>query len=265
MTQKFALLPVDKLPFSEYLRALDLDIESKLQTLSLQKFSIQDFKFYTSVSVITSSKIEGETLEVDSYVKHKIQDVEYLPNLTQKPDDLFEAYVFAQNNPLTVENFLHAHKLLTQHLLPEKDRGQCRKNEMLVMEHDTGRIQYEAAPAVIVEKELNKFWNDIGVLIVDELTPSQVFYAAALLHLVFVNIHPFNDGNGRAARLLEKWFLAEKLGKKAWYIQSEKYYYKNIDQYYKNLAVQGMFYEQLNYSKAHTFLVMLPKSLSLTK
>jgi Fic family protein len=28
-------------------------------------------------------------------------------------------------------------------------------------------------------------------------------------------------GNGRTARLLEKWFLAEKLGAKAWFVESE--------------------------------------------
>jgi len=37
------------------------------------------------------------------------------------------------------------------------------------------------------------------------LTDSELFFAA-LIHLVFVKIHPFDDGNGRAARLLEKWF-----------------------------------------------------------
>ena len=79
----------------------------------------QSFTFYTSVAVISSSRIEGEQLEVDSYVKHKMQDIEYLPELVEKPNDLFHAYLFAKENKLTKENFLHAHALLSKHLLSQ--------------------------------------------------------------------------------------------------------------------------------------------------
>jgi Fic family protein len=101
---------------------------------------------------------------------------------------------------------------------------------MLVMEHKTGKIQYEATPQIILKKEYMNFWKEVAALIKQDLTIEQVFYYAAIIHLVFVNIHPFNDGNGRSARLLEKWFLAEKLGERAWYLQTEKYYYKNVNE-----------------------------------
>lgn len=93
------------------------------------------------------------------------------------------------------------------------------------------------------------------------MTTEEVFYYAVYIHLAFVNIHPFNGGNGRAARLLEKWFLAKKLGERVWYIQSEKYYYKHVNSYYKNLSRLGLFYEALNYNNAMPFLLMLPQSL----
>ena len=108
---------------------------------------------------------------------------------------------------------------------------------------------------------MSLLWNDIEELKKDSLSTTEVFYFAAFIHIVFVNIHPFEDGNGRAARLLEKWFIAEKLGKKAWYLQSELNYYTHVNDYYKNINRIGIFYEQLDYSKALPFLLMLPNAL----
>ncbi|MEP6583865.1 MAG: Fic family protein, partial [Ginsengibacter sp.] len=210
----------------------------------------------------SSSKIEGEQMEVDSYVKHKMQDIEYLPGLVEKPNDLFQAYLFAKENKLSKGTFLQSHILLSTHLLPEKGRGVYRQNEMLIMEHKTGRIQYEAAPYSIVKSEMEKLWNDIDTLLKQKLSTEKSFYYASYIHLVFVDIHPFNDGNGRAARLLEKWFLSEKLGEAAWYIQSEKYYYHHVNDYYKNLNRLGMFYDKLNYANADRFLQMLPNAIN---
>jgi Fic family protein len=76
-----------------------------------------------------------------------------------------------------------------------------------------------------------------------------------------VKIHPFNDGNGKTARLLEKWFLSTILGENAWYIGSEHYYYNNLQAYYHNLRRVGLLYEELDYEKAIPFLLMLPSCL----
>jgi len=81
---------------------------------------------------------------------------------------------------------------------------------MLVMEHQTGRMQYEAAELNILKNEYEKLWKEIDRLVNQEMTTEEVFYYAAFIHHAMVNIHPFGDGNGRIARLLEKWFLAEK-------------------------------------------------------
>lgn len=247
--------------FEVYQQQIEIDFSSALMDVKEMNLNPQSFTFYTSVAVMSSSKIEGEQMEIDSYVKHKIQDVEYLPELVEKPNDLFRAYLFAGKNNLNKDNFLQSHQLLSKHLLPEKWRGIYRQNNMLVMEHETGRIQYEAARPGILTSEMEKLWKDINVLLKQKLSPPEIFYYASYIHLVFVNIHPFTDGNGRAARLLEKWFLAEKLGEVAWYIQSEKYYYHHVNQYYKNLNRLGMFYDKIDYAKAEKFLQMLPKAI----
>lgn len=247
---------------SSYKKHLKKEISLALKGIDEIELTPRSFTFYTSVAVISSSRIEGEQLEIDSYVKHKMQDIEYLPELLEKPNDLYNAYLFAKENKLTPGNFLKSHELLARHLLPEQWRGVYRKTQMLVMEHKTGNIQFEAAPFELLETEMQKLWADIEDLLPRKLPVEEVFYYASFIHLVFVCIHPFNDGNGRAGRLLEKWFLAEKMGEKAWYIKSEKYYYKHINEYYKNLNRLGMFYEKLDYSKADLFLQMLPEAVS---
>jgi Fic family protein len=110
---------------------------------------------------------------------------------------------------------------------------------------------------------MEKFYADIDLLKGMQMNTDEVFFFAAMIHLVFVKVHPFNDGNGRTARLLEKWFIAEKLGDKAWFIQSEKNYYQQHQLYYNNLRALGLEYQDLNYAKALPFLLMLPGALSL--
>lgn len=120
-----------------------------------------------------------------------------------------------------------------------------------------------AAPSE-VNTEMAKLYHDLEVLIATTMSVGDVFFYASMLHLVFVKIHPFSDGNGRNARLLEKWFLAQKLGSKSWYIQSEKYYYEHHNEYYNNIRALGFEYPDLDYNKALKFLLMLANSVCLT-
>jgi Fic family protein len=82
---------------------------------------------------------------------------------------------------------------------------------------------------------MRELFADIIILLGENLSTEEVFYYASLIHLILVHIHPFSDGNGRSARLLEKWFLVSKLGKEYWKISSEQYYKEHRNEYYQNI------------------------------
>lgn len=247
--------------FQAYLNQLDLDWDHALNEVKSKEWTVENFRFFTAVSVMSSSRIEGEALEIDSYLRHKINGIEYLDHLTERPNDLYTAYEFARDNPLNLNNFLKSHSLATKHLLPSHLGGKLRTNNMVILDQKSQQIQYEAANASLLESEFEDLWNELETLLNQKLSIPEIFYYASLIHLVFVKIHPFCDGNGRTARLLEKWFLSHFLGEKAWFIASEHYYYEHLSSYYKNLARIGLFYEQLNFEESVPFLMMLPNAL----
>lgn len=258
MNDQLQIIPTDLLEI--YSQQVPKTLQSSFDALEDAEISTDTFSFYTSVSSVFSSKIEGEDIDLDSYIKHKKFGVEFLPDYTKKIDDLYNAYTFAKTNELNQKNISEAHKILSKNIVATNWQGKLRSQNMYVTTPD-GRIEYVATSPFDLVNEMNKLYSDIAILLNEKLSIEEVFYFASLIHLVFVKIHPWNDGNGRTARLLEKWFLAQKLGHNAWFIQSEKMYYSQHNHYYKNIRLLGLEYTELDYSQALPFLLMLPASL----
>jgi len=250
------LLPAYKAATSEGTLSKGFDLLKDVE------LSNEGFSFYTSVASVYSSKIEGEPIELDSYIKHKRFGVLFEPDYTRKIDDLYLAYQYAKTSKLCKDTIAEVHVILTKHILAQNWQGRYRGGNMYVTTTD-GRIEYVAATPDEVSFAMDQLYADIDLLMQADLTLQETFFFAALLHLVFVKIHPWNDGNGRSARLLEKWFLAQKLGAKAWFIQSEKLYYLQHQTYYRNIRLLGLEYAELDYSQASPFLLMLPQSLNM--
>ena len=247
---------------NEYLKLIDFNLEETITSIEEDSVPVDYFQFYNSVSSVYSSKIEGENIDFDSFYKHKFLNVKYKPDYTKKSDDLVLAYEFTLNNNLNLDNLLKTHSIFSRNLLPKNHRGLIRNNPMFVLNTDD-RIEYVAADPKIVKSEIEKLFSDISLLLKETLSLPEIFYYAAFIHLAFVKIHPFQDGNGRTARLLEKWFLIEKLGKKIVSIELEKNYYKNLSDYYKNIRKLGLEYVDLDYSQSLDFLTMTISGLKI--
>ena len=258
LDKKFTILTTDL--FEEFEQRIDFNTADELQKKEQEEIPFDYFKFYRSISSVYSSKIEGEEVEMDSYMKHKFLNVQYEPDYTKRADDLFEAYEFMESNILSEENVLKAHRLLSQNFLASSQRGKIRNNPMFVLNEDE-RIEYVACEASKVKNEWNKLFADIKLLQKQKLNILETFFFAAQIHLIFLKIHPLQDGNGRTARLIEKWFLREQLGKNITALELEKNYYLNKQKYYDNIRAVGLEYDYLDYSKSLNFLLMTIQSL----
>lgn len=84
--------------------------------------------------------------------------------------------------------------------------GKYRTNEEYVVSGLLGRekIHYIAPSPALIEEEMNKFiaWFNSEPQI-------SIVVRSAIAHLWFVSIHPFEDGNGRLARILSEMILAK--------------------------------------------------------
>ncbi len=246
-----------------------LEIYRKKQPITLLKHfnklkeqpsEIKSFGYWAAYSSVYSSMIEGNNIDFDTYLKFTASGMNTNSKPMREIEDLKNAYEFSSKHALNKKNILEAHKMLSNTLIDSKYRGSIRDKEVYIF--GDGKLVYTGAKADIVDSEMEKLFNDITLLRKREMSMTEVFYYASMMHLTLVKIHPFADGNGRISRLVEKWFLAEKLGNNAWFIASEKLYRTRIKSYYIHVDL-GSDYETINFNLCIPFLKMLPMALRI--
>ena len=224
--------------------------------------NLPDIQFAFAASAVYSSNIEGNTIDLNAFMRSRQRGGRTMKRAKEQSEiEALEAtYAFAQAHPLTERNLLRAHATLSAPILTRAHQGRYRNGRMFI--YDGSGILYAAVEGERVEEEMGGLMEGVAALLRGRLDVRRVFYHAALLHLIFAQVHPFEDGNGRAARLLEKWFLATHLGEQAWKIPSEEYYWKDRARYYESINLGPTFYD-LAYNRCVPFLTMLPASLAL--
>ena len=168
---KLQLIKTDLL--DSYLKQTD-SLKNYFEALEDAKISTNTFSFYTSVASVFSSKIEGEAMELDSYIKHKAMGIEFQPDYTKKVDDLYDAYLFAQQNDLNAKNLSKAHQLLSKNIVETTKQGELRTHNMYVTTEE-GKIEYVAVSPYELKEEMDKWYNDLSLLLKSKLTYEEVF------------------------------------------------------------------------------------------
>ncbi|MDZ7725935.1 MAG: Fic family protein [candidate division KSB1 bacterium] len=218
-----------------------------------------EFSYSTRSSAVYSANIEGNPLDLNSYMNQKRSQTKFKSKELQEIDNLIAAYELALQNELNETNFLACQALFSKTLLIKSKRETYRDEKVGV--YDQNGLVYLAIEPEKVKERMNAFFQGITTLLKADLSEEATFYHASLIHLIFVHIHPFLDGNGRGARLLEKWFISQVLGEHFWKIPSEKYYWDHRPEYYENINL-GVNYYELDDSGCLPFLAMLPGCLA---
>ncbi|SMG67033.1 filamentation induced by cAMP protein Fic, partial [methanotrophic bacterial endosymbiont of Bathymodiolus sp.] len=197
-------------------------------------------------SIHGTDTIEGGTLSEDEI----LQVIESTQEVTQEAhqlriSNLAQAYQFAENEAqqalennqqafMVSESFiLSLHQLISSGIndkryKPGEYRDNPKGNITRVGDAHHGGIYKPPQAHIDIKLLMGKF---VEWLNNDELLNLPSLIRAPLAHYYFERIHPFNDGNGRVGRLLEKSLLIAS-GDKYAGRGIDNYYLTNIDRYF---------------------------------
>lgn len=172
-----------------------------------------------------SALIRGENVaarEVDKReVLNYVKVLEYI-------DELGEMW----QDKITEDTVLEIHRLNTQGVLPEEQSGVYRKVRVVVANNTTGEIIFRPPAVDEVPGLMEKFVVWLNSPESKEMHP---ILAAGIAHYEFVRIHPFVDGNGRAARALATLILYLRGFDTKRFFALDDYYNENRPRYYAAL------------------------------
>ena len=201
---------------------------------------IQPDIMYSSISgtaAIEGNPITGEDVkkiaqgeEIETYTKKDKQEIKNLIkayNLLASIAPTDEPFI------LTEELICELHKIITSDV-PDENNMPGKYRNGIVHVGDKAHGGAYTPPKIIKDirnlmKEFVEWINSEDII---HLNP---FIRASLSHYYFCVIHPFWDGNGRTARLMEAILLQSSNIK---YVPRElsNYYYRNVDEYYNSFT-----------------------------
>jgi Fic family protein len=172
-----------------------------------------------TLDVLKSAEIEGELLnpeQVRSSIAQRL-GMEFAGAIMsdRHVDGMVEMMIDATTNcfkPLTTERIFDWHAALFPmgrsgiFKITVADWRKDTSGQMQVVSGAAGRekIHFQAPDADLIEMEMNRF-----VKWFNEENKMDLVIKAAIAHLWFVTIHPFQDGNGRITRALTDMLLAQ--------------------------------------------------------
>lgn len=200
-----------------FLRGQWQHLEAPLQTEAMLDVLVTD--------IIKNADIEGEYLnrhDVRSSIKNKLGLApQLLPVRDKRVNGMVEMTLHARehfNKPLTENDLCEWHLMLFSassniHLRVGTWRTDEEPMQVVSGHHGRWVVHFEAPPAGRVPDEMKAFidWFNRTAPGESEAIP-YASVRAAIAHLYFESIHPFDDGNGRIGRIIAEKALSQGLG-----------------------------------------------------
>ena len=196
--------------------------------------------FYVRKEAVLSSQIEGTQSSLQELLLFEIEEAPGAPL-----DDVLEVsnYVRAMNYglqsirgegrlPLSLRLLTEVHGiLLEQGRGSSKRPGEFRRSQNWVGGTKPSNANYVGPPAEKLMECLDAFEK----FLYDQPLRTPVLIKAALAHVQFESIHPFQDGNGRLGRLLITLLLCSEEALKEPMLYLSLYFKTHRDEYYARL------------------------------
>jgi Fic family protein len=212
-------------------------------------FYIKDSALLQTVTeeILKSNQIEGEILDirqVRSSIARKFglesaEKVKASRNIDGFVDMMYDA-IHNFNAPITKKRLCLWHA----QMFPEKksglykiETGKYRDDKLGPMQVVSGpmgmeKVHYQAPDAKVLNDEMAKL-----IRFINEDTKNDDIIKAAITHLWFVILHPFDDGNGRIARALTEMLLARSENSSHRFYSMSSQIEKNRKSYYEALQI----------------------------
>jgi Fic family protein len=175
-----------------------------------------------STEAVTTSEIEGEVLDrasVQSSIRkqlgltseqRRVRPAEH--GIAEMTVDLYRSFA----EPLSKEMLFRWHEMIVSGRRDMKDVGRFRTGtepmQVVSGRIDAPHVHFEAPPTSRVISEMKQFLEWFARTRKDGQQPLKPLTRAAIAHLYFESVHPFEDGNGRIGRAIAEKSLAESLG-----------------------------------------------------
>src|SRR3989344_1744709 len=130
------------------------------------------------------------------------------------------------------KDLLEIHRLTVDKILGSKAAGKYRKTQVVVKNSKTGQVSFVPPIPDQVVPLIAEFFDWLKSEGSGEIHP---VLAAGITHYILVYIHPFVDGNGRAARALATMVLFQRGYDVKKFFSIEEYFDRDAARYYKIL------------------------------